>query len=97
MIKFFGNKKSPKINIFEKFKWISLVDDLKINLARQGFNHRKKQINNVYEFFKKDEGKQLIQELHDKLVKSGLPESSVNIELELLLEIFAPDTINDMF
>ena len=97
MIKFFGNKKSPKINIFEKFKWISLVDDLKINLARQGFNHRKNQINNVYEFFKKDEGKQLIQELHDKLVKSGLPESSVNIELELLLEIFAPDTINDIF
>ena len=97
MIKFFWEKKDLKINIFEKFKWISQINDLKIKLAKKGFNHRKTHINYLYEFLKKHEGKQLILELKNNLVESGIPKNSVNIELDLLLEIFAPKTINEIF
>ena len=97
MKNFFGNKQHSKINIFEKFKWIFQVNNLKNKLGEQGFNHRKNQISNLFEFFNKNDGKYLIQEFKNNLIHSGLPENSVNIELELFLEIFAPETINDIF
>ena len=97
MKKFFGKKQDSKINIFEKFNWINQVNNLKNKLGEQGFNHRKNQISNLFEFFKKYDGKHLIQEFKNNLIHSGLPENSVNIELELFLEIFAPETINDIF
>ena len=97
MINFFRNTIPAKIAIHEKFKWISRIDDQKINLAKQGFGHRKKQITNIYEFLNKFQGKKLINDLHNKLVESGLPESSVRVELDLLVEIFSPNTIDDIF
>ena len=97
MINFFSKKNYQKININEKFEWISRIKDQKTDLAKKGFDLRKNHIDEIYNFLEKSEGKELITEFKYALVKTGIPEESVNLELDLLTEIFSPNTINDIF
>ena len=48
-------------------------------------------------FLKSEKGKKLLNSICFKMREIGFPEISSKIELDLLIEIFSPETLNQIF
>ena len=97
MINFFNQKKVQNVEIEEKFKWISKIDEQKKELINQDIKIRFDEIEKINNFFSMPNGKNHLQKLYNDMVSSGFPEVSSKLEVELLKEIFNQKTINDIF
>ena len=98
MIGFFkGRKQEERIDIRDTFNWVDGIDKQRLDLSGQGFEERLTEIKSVHQFLKSEDGKRLIQSLHDDMIGIGFLEESTKIELGLLSEIFSPETLNLMF
>ena len=97
MINFFNQKKVQNVEIEEKFKWISKIDEQKKELINQDIKIRFDEIEKINNFFSMPNGKNHLQKLYNDMVSSGFPEISSKLEVELLKEIFNQKTINDIF
>lgn len=98
MIGFFkGRKQEEPIDIRNRFNWIDELENQKLDLSGQDFEARLTEIKSVHPFLKSEDGKRLVQSLYDDMIGIGFPEESTKIELDLLSEIFSPETLDLMF
>lgn len=97
MIGIFKKKEHENINIRDKFNWIDGLENQRLELSGQDLEDRLLEIKSVHVFLKSKEGEKLIHSLFEQMVGIGFPDASTRIELNLLSEIFSPETLNKMF
>ena len=97
MIGFFKKKEQKNINIRDKFNWINGIENQRLELSEQDLEERLLEIKSVHGFLKSKEGEILINTLFKDMIEIGFPEASTKIELDLLSEIFSPETLIKMF
>ena len=98
MIGLFKKKEqNNKINLSNYFNWIKSLDKQKLELSNQDLDKRLSQSRLVYKFLKSEKGKKLLNSICLKMREIGFPEISSKIELDLLIEIFSPETLNQIF
>ena len=98
MIGLFKKKEqNNKINLSNYFNWIKSLDKQKLELSNQDLDERLSQSKLVYKFLKSDKGKKLLNSICLEMKDIGFPEISSKIELDLLIEIFSPETLNQIF
>ena len=76
MINFFNQKKVQNVEIEEKFKWISKIDEQKKELINQDIKIRFDEIETINNFFSMPNGKNHLQKLYNDMVSSGFPKIS---------------------
>ena len=98
MIGLFKKKEqNNKINLSNYFNWIKSLDKQKLELSNQDLEKRLSQSRLVYKFLKSEKGKKLLNSICLEMKEIGFPEISSKIELDLLIEIFSPETLNQIF
>ena len=98
MIGLFKKKEQNiKIDLSNSFNWIKNLDKQKFHLSNQDLDKRLSQSKLVYKFLKSDKGKNLLNSIFLEMTDIGFPEISSKTELDLLIEIFSPETLNQIF
>ena len=98
MIGLFKKKEQNiKIDLSNSFNWIKNLDKQKFQLSNQDLDKRLSQSKLVYKFLKSDKGKNLLNSIFLEMTDIGFPEISSKKELDLLIEIFSPETLNQIF
>ena len=97
MINFFKKKHIKDENISDKYDWVQNLNKEKIKLAEGNIQERLNDIKSIHKFLKTQNGKLLLKSIFDQMVNIGFPENSTKIELDLLNEIFLPQTLDDIF
>ena len=98
MIGLFKKKEqNNKINLSNYFNWIKSLDKQKLELSNQDLDERLSQSKLVYKFLKSEKGEKLLNSIFLEMKDIGFPEISSKIELDLLIEIFSPETLNQIF
>ena len=98
MIGLFKKKEqNVKIDLLNSFNWIKNLDKQKLELSNQDLEKRLSQSRLVYKFLKSEKGKKLLNSICLEMKEIGFPEISSKIELDLLIEIFSPETLNQIF
>jgi len=98
MIGLFKKKEqNNKINLSNYFNWIKSLDKQKLELSNQDLDERLSQSKLVYKFLKSEKGEKLLYSIFLEMKDIGFPEISSKIELDLLMEIFSPETLNQIF
>ena len=97
MINFFKKKHEKDINLTDKFDWFQNLNKEKIKLAEGNIQERLLDVKVIHKFLKSQEGKLLLKSIFNQMIEIGFPENSSKIELELLIEIFLPQTLDDIF
>ncbi len=98
MIGLFKKKEqNVKIDLLNSFNWIKNLDKQKLELSNQDIQKRLSQSKLVYKFLKSGKGKNLLNSIFLEMIDIGFPEISSKIELDLLIEIFSPETLNQIF
>ena len=98
MIALFKKKEqNVKIDLLNSFNWIKNLDKQKLELSNQDIDKRLSQSKLVYKFLKSGKGKNLLNSIFLEMIDIGFPEISSKIELDLLIEIFSPETLNQIF
>ena len=98
MIGLFKKKEqNNKINLSNYFNWIKSLDKQKLELSNQDIEKRLSQGKLVHKFLKSGKGKNLLNSIFLEMIDIGFPEISSKIELDLLIEIFSPETLNQIF
>ena len=98
MIGLFKKKEQNiKIDLSNSFNWIKNLDKQKFQLSNQDLDKRLSQSKIVYKFLKSDKGKNLLNSIFLEMTDMGFPEISSKTELDLLIEIFSPETLNQIF
>ena len=98
MIALFKKKEqNVKIDLLNSFNWIKNLDKQKLELSNQDIEKRLSQSKLVYKFLKSGKGKNLLNSIFLEMIDIGFPEISSKIELDLLIEIFSPETLNQIF
>ena len=92
------NKKNnnPKLQLSDKFPWISNLDKNFIKLSNQDINIRINEINNLKNYFNTTKGLNQLFDLKNSLVKSGYPENAAQLEIDFFLELFDDITIQNL-
>ena len=104
MINFFKKKENKKIDnnnkiklqISDKFPWISSLEKNFIKLSNQDINIRINEINNLKDYFNTSKGRNQLLDLKNSLVKSGYPENAAQLEIDFFLELFDDITIQNL-
>ena len=97
MINFFKKKHEKDINLTDKFDWFQNLNKEKIKLAEGNIQERLLDVKAIHKFLKTQEGKLLLKSIFNQMIEIGFPENSSKIELDLLTEIFLPQTLDDIF
>ena len=98
MIGLFKKKEqNVKIDLLNSFNWIKNLDKQKLELSNQDIEKRLSQSKLVHKFLKSGKGKNLLNSIFLEMIDIGFPEISSKIELDLLIEIFSPETLNQIF
>ena len=98
MIGLFKKKEqNNKINLSNYFNWIKSLDKQKLELSNQDLDERLSQSKLVYKFLKSHKGKKILNSICLEMKDIGFPEISSKIEIDLLIEIFSPETLNQIF
>ena len=98
MIGLFKKKEQNiKLDLSNFFNWIKNLDKQKFHLSNQDLDKRLSQSKLVYKFLKSDKGKNLLNSIFLEMTDIGFPEISSKKELDLLIEIFSPETLNQIF
>ena len=92
------NKKNnnPKLQLSDKFPWITNLDKNFIKLSNQDINIRINEINNLKNYFNTTKGLNQLFNLKNSLVKSGYPENAAQLEIDFFLELFDDITIQNL-
>ena len=97
MINFFKKKYETDISLLDKFDWLQNLNKEKIKLAEGNIQDRLHDLKSIHKFLKTQEGKLLLKSIFDQMIEIGFPENSSRIELDLLSEIFLPQTLDNIF
>ena len=103
MINFFKKKENKnynnnkiKLQLSDKFPWISSLEKNFIKLSIQDINIRINEIKNLKNYFNSTKGLHQLLDLKNSLVKSGYPENAAKLEIDFFLELFDDTTIQSL-
>ena len=103
MINFFKKKENKnynnnkiKLQLSDKFPWISNLEKNFIKLSNQDINIRINEIKNLKNYFNSTKGLHQLLDLKNSLVKSGYPENAAQLEIDFFLELFDDTTIQSL-
>ena len=103
MINFFKKKENKnynnnkiKLQLSDKFPWISNLEKNFIKLSNQDINIRINEIKNLKNYFNTTKGLNQLLDLKNSLVKSGYPENAAQLEIDFFLELFDDTTIQSL-
>jgi len=98
MIRFLSKgKKNNKVSLNETFPWLKSLEKNKLEQKKETFSFRLKNFKKSDSYVKTDSWKDLLTEFKTGLLDSGYPKYAADLELELLTDLFNPDTINSIF
>ena len=98
MIRFLSKgKKNKKVSLNETFPWLNSIEKNKLEQKKEKFSSRLKDFKKSDNYVKTDSWKDLLIEFKAGLLEAGYPKYAADLELELLAELFNPDTINSIF